>query len=91
MNLYEVKFRVLHDCECSRCRDRGKWINASYHVEATNEQEAIAAAERQVDFEDEIDRQSISVNDMGEANRLRLNGVPGLPFPEPVKVKEVEV
>ncbi len=91
MNLYEVKLKLIHDCACNRCRDRGKSLSVSYHVEATNEQDAIAAAERQVDFEDEIDRQSISVNDMGEANRLRLNGVPGLPFPEPVKVKEVEV
>jgi hypothetical protein len=80
MKLYEVKFRFVHSCGCERCMDRGSTITKTLYVEAENEAEAAAPRNLNLGWEDELVTNSISVNEMGEAERMRRKGFAVLPL-----------
>ena len=74
MNLYEVKLRVRHDCECSRCSQRGTKVTRTFHIEAVDEAAAETEAIHRLEFDDEVIRGETSINPMSEATRLRHRG-----------------
>lgn len=80
MKLYEVRFKFVHRCECERCRDNGSTITKSVHITAEDEAAATETVKRGLGWDDELVADSVSVNEMGEAELMRRRGYHGLPL-----------
>lgn len=80
MKLYEVRFRFVHDCGCERCSDRGRTITKSLHIIAEDEAAATKKINYGLGWDDELVTDSISVNEVGEAELMKRKGYHGLPL-----------